>query len=406
MTHNTRGALAVIGASIAIFWSGGFIFGFPGVMASYWQDLFHVGKGAIGNILFFVLAAVGIFMFFVGRWQEKYGTRAMITIGAILSGLDMFLIAHASNLFWLYLWAFLMGTASCFVYIPGLTTAQRWFPARRGLVSGIVNFMFGVAAALMAPLFGKLLDFLGYVSMNYAMAVAALVAGIIAAQFTDTPRTDAPQGGAASGAATGPGLGHSLTVRESLRTASFWLLWITWALQGAAGIAMVTLSTTFGLHRGFNLEQAVILLTTFSAANGASRLLTGFLSDIIGRNFTMSVAFAAAGVAYFALPYTQSLAQMATLAAVIGFAFGTLFGVSAPLATDCFGMQHFGAIFGLVFTAYGFIAGVIGPSLAGYILDATNGNFYVVFGYLGIFCLLSGVFIHFVAPPRASHEHT
>ena len=406
MTHNTRGALAVIGASMAIFWSGGFIFGFPGVMASYWQDLFHVGKGAIGNILFFVLAGVGIFMFFVGRWQENYGTRAMITTGAILSGLDMFLVAHASNLFWLYLWAFLMGTASCFVYIPGLTTAQRWFPARRGLVSGIVNLMFGVAAALMAPLFGKLLDFLGYISMNYAMAIAALVIGIIAAQFTDTPRTDAPQGGAGSGAATAPGLGHSLTVRESLRTASFWFLWITWALQGAAGIAMVTLSTTFGLHRGFNLEQAVILLTAFSAANGASRLLTGFLSDIIGRNFTMSVAFVAAGLAYFALPYSQSLALMAVLAAVIGFAFGTLFGVSAPLATDCFGMQHFGAIFGLVFTAYGFIAGVIGPSLAGYILDATNGNFYVVFGYLGVFCLMSGVFIRFVVPPRASHGRT
>jgi len=91
---------------------------------------------------------------------------------------------------------------------------------------------------------------------------------------------------------------------------------------------------------------------------------------------------------------------------VIGFAFGTLFGVSAPLATDCFGMQHFGAIFGLVFTAYGFIAGVIGPSLAGYILDATNGNFYVVFGYLGIFCLMSGVFIRFVVPPRAGHQRT
>jgi len=95
---------------------------------------------------------------------------------------------------------------------------------------------------------------------------------------------------------------------------------------------------------------------------------------------------------------------MATLAAVIGFAFGTLFGVSAPLATDCFGLRHFGAIFGLVFTAYGFISGVIGPSLAGYLLDATNGNFFVVFAYLGVFCLLSGVFIRFVVPPHAAHR--
>jgi len=403
VTDNKRGILAISGASLAIFWSGGFIFGFPGVMASYWQDFFHVGKGAIGNILFFVLAAVGFFMFFVGRWQERYGTRAMITIGAILSGLDMLLIAHASNLFWLYLWAFLMGTASCFVYIPGLTTAQRWFPARRGLVSGIVNFMFGVAAAVMAPLFGILLSSLGYVWMNYVLAIVALFIGVIAAQFTETPKTTFPQSGAVSGAGGPHGLGHSLTVSESLRTSSFWFLWVTWALQGAAGIAMVTLSTAFGMSRGFSLESAVILLTAFSAANGASRLVTGFLSDIIGRNFTMSVTFLAAGAAYFVLPHSQGLAMMATLAAVIGFAFGTLFGVSAPLATDCFGLRHFGAIFGLVFTAYGFISGLIGPSLAGYLLDATNGNFFVVFAYLGVSCLLSGVFIRFVVPPHVSH---
>jgi OFA family oxalate/formate antiporter-like MFS transporter len=88
------------------------------------------------------------------------------------------------------------------------------------------------------------------------------------------------------------------------------------------------------------------------------------------------------------------------LAAVIGFAFGTLFAVSAPLAVDCFGLEHFGAIFGLIFTAYGFVSGAIGPSLGGYILDVSEGNFIVVFTYLGVFCVLSGCFIRFVSPPR------
>jgi len=403
MTDIKRGILAIVGASLAIFCSGGFIFGFPGVMASYWQDLFQVGKGAIGNMLFFLLAAVGFFMFFVGRWQEKHGTRPMITIGVILTGLDMFLIAHATNLFWLYLWAFIMGTASCFLYIPGLTTAQRWFPARRGLVAGIVNFTFGVAAAVMAPLFGLLLNSLGYALMNYALGIVTLLIGVIAAQFTEGPQLGLPRSSTPSESAALHGL-PSLTVNESLKTSSFWFLWITWALLGAAGIAMVTLSTSFGLSRGFNLESAVILLTAFNAANGSARLITGFLSDIVGRNFTMSAAFIAAGAAYFLLPYSHSLAFMATLAAVIGFAFGTLFGVSAPLATDCFGLEHFGAIFGLVFTAYGFISGIIGPSLAGYILDVTNGNFLAVFAYLGVFCFLSGILIRFVVPPHVAHR--
>jgi len=67
--------------------------------------------------------------------------------------------------------------------------------------------------------------------------------------------------------------------------------------------------------------------------------------------------------------------------------------VSAPLVTDCFGLAHFGAIFGLVFTAYGFVSGLIGPSLSGYLLDVTRGNFNVVFSYLGLFCLVSSLLI-------------
>ena len=86
------------------------------------------------------------------------------------------------------------------------------------------------------------------------------------------------------------------------------------------------------------------------------------------------------------------------LAAVIGFAFGTLFAVSAPLAVDCFGLAHFGAIFGLVFTAYGFLAGPLGPSLSGYLLDATGADFTIVFSYLGFFCLLASLSIRRVRP--------
>ena len=128
----------------------------------------------------------------------------------------------------------------------------------------------------------------------------------------------------------------------------------------------------------------------------------GILSDKIGRNRIMSMAFMAAGLAYFTLPWADSLAACAFLAAVVGFSFGTLFSVSAPLVADCFGIEHFGAIFGLTFAAYGFIAGPIGPTLSGYLLDVTGGNFSLVFLYLGVFCILSGVCIRFVVRPNRS----
>jgi OFA family oxalate/formate antiporter-like MFS transporter len=173
---------------------------------------------------------------------------------------------------------------------------------------------------------------------------------------------------------------------------------MTWALAGAAGIAMIPLSTSFGLARGLGISQAVMILTAFNLANGLSRPASGYLSDIIGRNLTMSLAFLAGGCAYFLMPLLNGLAGWCILAAVVGYAFGTLFAVSAPLASDCFGLAHFGAILGLVFTGYGFVAGPLGPWLSGLVLDATEGNFSMVFSYLGSFYVVTGIVIWFTRP--------
>jgi OFA family oxalate/formate antiporter-like MFS transporter len=394
-----HGILAVIGSSAAIFWPGAFIFGYPGVMGPLWQQRFGVGRGAIGNTLFFVLAAVGCFMFFVGRWQERWGTRKLITLGALLCGLNTFLIAYADRLWLLYLWAFLNGAASSFIYIPGLTTVQRWFPEKRGLVSGLVNLVFGLSAAVMAPIFGYLLQASGYRAMNLVLGGAALLLGLAAAQFTEMPGRDFQPADRKDSAgppftATGP----SVTVREALQSGSFWFLWLTWALMGAAGIAMVFLAMPFGLSRGYGPGSAIIILTAFNLTNGFSRLIMGYLSDKIGRTAGMRLTFLAAGSAYLLLPHATGWGTAALLAAIIGFAFGTLFSVSAPLAVDCFGLKHFGAIFGLIFTAYGFVAGLIGPSLSGYLLDSTGGSFSMVFTYLGFFALTASFLIRRVRP--------
>ncbi len=401
-----NGVGAVIGSCVAIFWPGAFIFGFPGVMASYWQELFQVGRGDIGNTLFFILAAVGLLMFFVGKWQERLGTRRMIAIGALICGLDIFLIAFAQSVTVLYLWAFLMGAGSCFIYLPALTAVQRWYPARRGLVSGIVNMTFGMSAAVMAPLFGLLFNAVGYVPMTVGLGVVGLVSGLVAALFTESPESPAAEPSVTEEKGHPPVelAERSITATQSLRTRSFWLLWLTWALQGAAGIAMVTLSTQFGLSKGLTLEHAVVILTAFSLTNGLSRLVTGHLSDAYGRTTVMSSTFFLAGLAYFLLPFLNDTAVIAFAAAIIGTAFGTMFAVSAPLAIDCFGVRHFGAVYGLVFTAYGFVAGPLGPSLSGYILDLTGGSFGHVFGYLGVFCLISSLLVQYVKPPELPRQ--
>ena len=395
-----RGYQAVIGSALATVFPGALSFGFFGVMQQHWQEMFQAGQGAVGNSMTFVLLGIGSFMFFVGRWQEHYGIRRMMTVGSVMFGLNLLLITWATSLFELYLWAFINGVAYSFIYVPALTTVQRWFPTKKGTVSGMVNLCLGMSGAVMAPVFSYLLTTLGYVQMNLLLAAATIVVSVSASQMTDPPEMtvngSASEPLSESRHAALPGT--SLTIGQTLKTKNFWLLWIIAILLGAAGVSMVTLSVTFGLSQGMTLQSAVIILIAWNIGNGAGRFLMGLLSDFMGRKLTLCLSALAAAASYFALPYIPGLAAAAIMAGLIGTAFGALFSVTAPLASDCFGLAHFGAIFGLIFTGHSFFGGLIGPGLSGLILDLTQGSFVFVSFYLGMFSLVAGGLIWLVDP--------
>jgi OFA family oxalate/formate antiporter-like MFS transporter len=377
-------------------------------MASIWQEMFHVGRAATGFTIFFMLAAVGAFMFLVGRWQERWGLRRMIVLGIVLTAFASLVVSEAGTIYVVYAWAFINGLASSFVYVPALTLVQWCYPKRRGLVAGLVSMVFGLSAAIMSPIFAEMLSAFGYQLMNLYLAALTLFVGLLGAYFARAPQAweDAAAARRTGGSASRPGpqiiSATSFSVTESLHTRSFWLLWATWTLAGAAGVSMTILAAEYGLFLGFSLPSAILILTAFNLTNGMSRLCSGILSDRFGRNPVMSLTFLAAACAYFLFPWARSLEACALLAAVVGFSFGTLFSVSAPLVADCFGLDHFGAIFGLTFAAYGFVAGPLGPTLSGYLLDVTGDNFFLVFLYLGVFSMLASLCIRRVVPPQRS----
>ena len=385
----------LIACACAIFWPGSFIFGFPGVLRQHWQQTFGASGGAVGGTVFFVLMGATCFMYLSGRLQEKYGPMKLAVAGSILCGISAFWLSLSVNMFEINIWAFVVGASSALVYLPGLTVVQRWYPERRGLAAGFFNMSFGLSAAVMSPVYTLLLSNWGYKALTLSAGSAALVIGLGAAAWIRFP--EAPP------SAPSPHDQLLLSGRsagEALKSREFWYLWLTWVFAGAAGASMLVLATGFGLVRGLSLANAVILLTAFNLTNGCGRLISGYFSDRIGRSRTMAISFIAAGFAYLIMPHLAGLWLWAVLSAVIGFAFGTLFAVSGPLAGDCFGMSHFGTIFGLIFTAYGFLAGPMGPWLSGYILDITRGNYTLVFSYLGLMYLAASGLILMVQPWR------
>jgi MFS transporter, OFA family, oxalate/formate antiporter len=388
---------SLIASCIAIFWPGAFIFGFPGVMGPYWQTTFGVGKSAVGQSLFLIVLGAGAFMYLSGRWLNRFRPERLSALGVVLCSGSAILAGLAQSIDLIYLWAFLVGASSAFLLVPALTVVQIWYPKRRGQVSGIVNMVFGVSAAIMSPIFSMMMSGFGYMPTTLSIGLLSLFTGLAAVKFICLPEEMTRSG---SGSRLAEETPESLSISQSIKTRAFWLLWLTWAMAGAAGFSMVHLAPAFGLSKGLSLQKAVFILSAFNITNGLGRYVSGHLSDIYGRRVIMSAVFAVAGIAYFLFPGADDLILWCILSGLVGFAFGTQFAVSAPLVVDCFGMENFGAVFGLVFTAYAFVSGPLGPWLSGFVLDVTAGNFQIVFIYLGLCYLGSAILIAFVRPPK------
>jgi len=376
--------IILIFGCLTIFFPGAFVFGFPGVMAQEWQTLFGVNKAQIGRSMFFILAGTGFSMILAGKLLEKIAAHHIIFIGSLLTGGAMFFVGQATCMEQVYAWGFIEGFFTGFVYIPCLTIFQRMFWDHKGLATGIFNLTFGGAAALMSPLFTYLLVLKGYAfTSNFAGAIS-LFCGTSLAMFVKTPGLAKDQGNQQL---------PSLAVKKILTLPSFWFLWGVWALSGAAGISLIVLSASFGIHLGYGITQSVYILTGFNILNGLGRLVCGRLSDQYSKQHILMTIFLMAAGAYFLMPWFSHLYAITCLAGFIGIAFGGLFTVSAPLVTEVFGLENFGMVLGMIFTAYGFFAGFLGPWLSGMILDMTDSNYTIVFSLFAVFYLISALLI-------------
>lgn len=386
----------IVGCALTIFMAGVVAFGYPGVMGAYWQNRFQVGVGESGMIVTCMLLALAVAMFFSGRIHSKMGMQFCVLIGLSFYLLAFVILSFAKNIYWVYVWGFVANLGCSFWYGPGLTTGQQLMPEKKGLVSGILNLFFGIAAAIMSPILNRLLDGQGYLMANLVLVGMLLLAGI-ASYILNRPVTVTATN-ASAGAATGKPVAtcvEDLSVKQALRTKGFWLMWLIWAFMGAAGISMVSLSKSYAISLGL---ASVALLTVFNLANGISRIIVGMCMDKIGGKITGMVAFAMACAGYLLMPHFTGLVPLYLCAIGVGIGFGTLFTISGPIAVNLFGLTNFGMIYGLIFTGYGLVGGIVGPAVSGRLLQNTGGSYFVVFTYLGIMALLGMVLMWFVQP--------
>ena len=319
---------------------------------------------------------------FDGWLIDRLGPRGFISAAGLMCGLGWAGMAYASTLPMLYGLYCLAGIGAAFVYSASMGSALKWFQGRRGLATGLMAAGFGGGTALFIPLIASLIAGRGYQTAFLATGLVQGLVILVAAQFLRHPAPE-PQGsevssqrsGAAPLPVTGPDpSGSQLTTLEMLRTPRFYAMYAMFVLMATGGL-LVTASAG-PMARSWGLSAAALTLATTLGplANGASRIFWGWVSDRLGRETTMVVAFLLQAVCLclVVLLGQRSGGWFALTLVLVYFTWGEIYALFPSATGDYFGARHATSNYSVLYTAKG-VASIIGGWFGAFLFERTGG---------------------------------
>jgi OFA family oxalate/formate antiporter-like MFS transporter len=344
-------------------------------------------------------AFFAITMIPAGRLQDRFGPRIAILVGGLLAGVGCVISGLGGSSLLAYIIGFgvVTGSGVGFGYAATTPASIKWFPPQRtGLIAGIVVAGFGLAPVVLAPLSAWFLALFastnaqGVVEQGVSETMIALgiitwvVVGGLALFVRNPPEghlVQPPLGGRAARVAR-----PEFSWRDMLRTAQFWLLFAMYFFGAAAGLTFISVASDLGKHALG--AQAFLVVVVVAVGNSTGRVVTGTLSDRIGRQWTLLVEFIWQALVVAAL-YKLSggdagWAPMLIVVFMLGFNYGTNLAVFPATCKDYFGIRNFGLNYGCLFAAFG-SAGLIMPWVNGLIEDKTGSldlSYVIIVGLL------------------------
>jgi MFS transporter, OFA family, oxalate/formate antiporter len=318
-----------------------------------------------------------------GRIQDKKGPFICSVIGGILVSIGFFMSGYAHSLTALYVWFGVVGgLGNGFGYATPIPVMAKWFPDRRGLAVGLAVAGYGGGSAI----FGKLA--LNYLVPAYGWRSTFMILGVIFFVMTmigafllkNPPAGYKPAGWTPAPAAKAAASTYEFSPGETLKTPTFYFMWIAYALGCAAGLMVISQLVPFfkAALKGTMSDAVITSLagTVFIVAavgNASGRILSGWMSDAIGR---INVLRLMIGISMVGMPILFLVGANATLLFalifIIYWCYGTQLSVNGSAASDFWGTKNAGINYGMLFTAWG-IAGILGPMIGAKLLKATGG---------------------------------
>ena len=347
--------------------------------------------------------SLGISAAWAGRALPRFGPRklailgsAMFSVGYVLAGLA--LAMDTTALFYLG-YGFIGGAGIGLGYVTPVATVAKWFPERKGLVTGVVIMGFGLGASLLtkglAPFLVARLD--GNLALVFVWLGIIFGCLLIPASWliTNPPSAAKPQLAANGPAAQDRQADHSESISSSLYTSKFLIMWLVFFFNISAGISVISIQSQLfqdvwrlgdPLAEPETLAQyGATLIAVSSLFNGAGRLFWASLSDRFGRTRVFRILLASQMVVFGVLMSERDPWIFAALVCYILLCFGGGFATMPSFVFDVFGSKRMSALYGTILTAWS-AAGIFGPLYMGYLRDQYPDRFI-------IYCFLIGVLI-------------
>jgi len=360
------------------------------------KPLMNTGHWTLPHVsLTFTVAMVflGVGTVVGGLWQDRVGPRIVSSVAGVLYGLGYAAAAYAvsrHSLTGLYLgYGALAGFGMGMGYICPVATLVKWFPDRRGLMTGVAVCGYGAGALVMSPIAAREMLAYGVPATFLTLGIVYCVLVIATAQFfSNPPEAWRPLGWEPRSSVAKAATTYEFTVREAMATWQFWLLWAMLFLNVSAGIMIISQASP--------MAQQIVGLTPLSAAgivgvisifNGLGRIVWAAVSDYIGRSRVYFLLYLIQVAVFFALPSLRTAALFTSAVALIGLCYGGGFGTMPSFTADFFGSKFMGGIYGWMLLAWS--AGAVpSPILIARVRQAT-GNYTTAIHVIAVVMLFS-----------------
>jgi OFA family oxalate/formate antiporter-like MFS transporter len=337
---------------------------------------------------------------------ERLGPKVLIGLGAVMSGAGWIASSYITTIWSLYAtYGLLCGVGTGIAYIGIIGLMVKWFPDRRGLATGVVAAGYGFGAILTTFPIDTVLKTSGYQHTLVVFGAIFAAIGLIGALMLKAPTAGKIARQAMQGAAAKP----DLAPIAMLRTPVFWLMFVMMSMMSTGGLMVITQFTSFAKSFGIDGKTTVVILGVTLAAiptaltfdritNGLTRPFFGWVSDHIGRENTMAIAFILEGIAIFLmLQFRSDPFLLVVLSGLVFFGWGEIFSLFPSTLTDTFGTEHATTNYGFLYMAQG-VGSILGAPIAAMIYEATD-SWMPVFGLVIGMDILTGLLALFVLKP-------